>query len=49
VSIFIVIAEKRGFGAHFVSVLIYADDIVLVAPSATALRKISSICEDYAM
>jgi len=35
-------------GTHFVGALAYADDIVLVAPSATALRKMLAICEDDA-
>jgi len=35
-------------GAHFVGALVYADDIVLLAPFATALRKLLAICEDYA-
>jgi len=49
---FIVIAEKAGFGCyigdHIVGPLAYADNIVLVAPSAIALRKMLAICEDYA-
>jgi len=36
------------YGANFVGVLAYADDIVLVVPSATALRIMLAICEDYA-
>jgi len=44
--------KKAGFGcyigAHFVGAPAYADDLVLVAPSATALRKMLAICEDYA-
>jgi Reverse transcriptase (RNA-dependent DNA polymerase) len=43
--------KKAGFGcyigAHFVGTLAYADDIVFVAPSATALRKMLAICEGY--
>lgn len=35
-------------GSNFVGALAYADDIVLVAPTATALRKLLAICEDYA-
>jgi len=27
---------------------IYADDIVLIAPTATALRKLLIICDEYA-
>jgi hypothetical protein len=48
----LLLLKKAGFGcyigAHFVGALAYADDIVLVAPSATALRKRLAICEDYA-
>ena len=48
----LLLLSKSGFGcyigAHFVGVLAYADDIVLVAPTATALRKMLAICEDYA-
>jgi len=44
--------KKVGFGcyisAHFVGALANADDIVFVAPSATALRKMLAICKDYA-
>ena len=35
-------------GKNFVGALAYADDIVLVAPTASALRKLLSICGDYA-
>ena len=35
-------------GNNFVGALAYADDIVLIAPTATALRKLLSICGDYA-
>ena len=48
----LLLLKKAGFGCyigdHFVGALAYADDIVLVAPSATALRKMLAICEDYA-
>ena len=44
--------SKSGVGCfignNFVSALVYADDIVLVAPTASALRKLLSICGDYA-
>jgi len=44
--------KKAGFGCYigtyFVGTLVYADDIVLVAPSATALRVMLAICEDHA-
>jgi len=47
----LLLLKKAGFGcyigAHFVGALAYADDIVLVKPSATALRKMLAICEDY--
>jgi Reverse transcriptase (RNA-dependent DNA polymerase)/Endonuclease/Exonuclease/phosphatase family len=35
-------------GSYFVGALAYADDIVLVAPTAAALRKLLSICEEFA-
>ena len=35
-------------GSNFVGALAYADDIVLIAPTATALRKLLAICGDYA-
>jgi len=48
----LLLLKKAGFGCyigtHFVGALGYADDIVLVAPSATALRKMLAICEDCA-
>jgi len=48
----LIFLKKAGFGCyigiHFVGALAYTDDIVLVAPSATALRKMLAICEDYA-
>ena len=34
--------------SKFVGALAYADDIVLLAPSASALRKILAICDSYA-
>ena len=30
-------------------VLAYADDVVLVAPIATAMRRMLSICDEYAV
>jgi len=33
---------------NFVGALLYADDIVLIAPTATAMRKLLSICGEYA-
>ena len=35
-------------GNNFVGALAYADDIVLIAPTATAMRKLLSICGEYA-
>jgi len=31
-------------GSHFAGSLAYADDIVLIAPTATAMRKLLGIC-----
>ena len=36
------------FGHYFVGALAYADDIVLIAPTPSAMRKLLLICEDYA-
>ena len=33
---------------HYAGALAYADDITLISPSMTGLRKMSSICEQYA-
>ena len=35
-------------GRKFVGALAYADDIVLVAPTASALRKMLVVCDEYA-
>ena len=35
-------------GGHYAGALTYADDITLISPSMTGLRKISSICEQCA-
>jgi hypothetical protein len=35
-------------GSNFVGALVYADDIVLIAPTATAMRKLLSICGEFA-
>ena len=35
-------------GLHFVGALAYADDLVLLAPTASAMRKLLAICEDFA-
>ena len=32
----------------FVGVLAYADDLVLLAPTATAMRRMLHICEEFA-
>ena len=44
--------SKSGVGCYvgnnFVGALAYADDIVLIAPTATAMRKLLSICGEYA-
>jgi len=37
-----------GIGSFFVGALAYADDIVLLAPTASAMRKMLKICEEYA-
>jgi len=36
------------FGPYFVGALAYADDLVLLAPTPTAMRKLLSICDEYA-
>ena len=35
-------------GGHYAGALAYADDITLISPRMTGLRKMSSICEQYA-
>ena len=35
-------------GSCFVGVLAYADDLVLLAPTATAMRRMLHICEEFA-
>jgi len=51
---FLLILSKAGVGCfiglHFVGTLAYADDLVLLAPTASAMRKLLAInlCEDYA-
>jgi Reverse transcriptase (RNA-dependent DNA polymerase) len=35
-------------GPHFVGALAYADDIVLIAPTAGAMRRLLSLCSEYA-
>ena len=34
-------------GSQFVGALAYADDLVVIAPTATAMRKMLAICDDY--
>ena len=36
------------FGNVYAGALAYADDIVLLAPTASAMRSLLKICEDYA-
>jgi hypothetical protein len=44
--------SKAGVGFFiaptFVGALAYADDIVLIAPTATAMRKLLALCDSYA-
>ena len=44
--------SKSGVGCHwggaFVGALCYADDIVLLAPCASAMRHMLNICDSYA-
>jgi len=35
-------------GEYFLGALGYADDIVLIAPSPSAMRKLLAICDGYA-
>ena len=35
-------------GGHYAGAIAYADDITLISPGINDLRKISSICEQYA-
>ena len=35
-------------GLLFVGALAYADDLVLIAPSASAMRHMLQVCDDYA-
>lgn len=48
----LVLLSKAGIGcfigSNFVGALAYADDIVLLAPSASAMRKMLAICDSYA-
>lgn len=44
-------AAKVGcfIGTIFVGILAYADDLVLLAPTTDAMRRMSSICDCYAL
>jgi hypothetical protein len=48
----LLLLSKAGVGCfigpNFVGALAYADDIVLIAPTPTALRRLLAICESYA-
>jgi hypothetical protein len=35
-------------GTNFVGALAYADDIVILAPTATAMRRLLAVCDEYA-
>jgi len=37
-----------NFGTVYVGALAYADDVVLLAPTASAMRRMLKICDDYA-
>jgi hypothetical protein len=36
-------------GIQFDEALAYADNLVVIAPSANAMRKMLAICDDYAL
>ena len=44
--------REAGVGCYvscwFVGALAYADDLVLLAPSATAMRRLLSVCDSFA-
>lgn len=44
--------QKEGIGCHigslFLAALAYADDIVLLAPTASAMRRLLAVCDDFA-
>ena len=48
----LILLSKTGvgcyIGSNFVGALAYADGIVLIAPTASALRKLLTICDKYA-
>ena len=45
--------KREGAGCHignmFIGALAYADDVVLLAPTASALRRMLAVCEHYAI
>ena len=45
--------SRSGFGCYlgfnFVDALIYADDVVLLGPTASSMRRMLSICDTYAL
>jgi len=51
VDVYVNILSKVGVGCfiglHFVGALANVDDLVLLAPTASAMRKLLTICEDY--
>jgi len=36
-------------GSWFVDALSYADDVVLMAPTATAVRRMLAVCDEFAV
>jgi len=51
IDVFLLSLHDSGVGCfigeYFVGALAYADDIVLLAPSAHAMRRLLAICEEY--
>jgi len=43
-----VLGLLAGIGLNFLGALVYTDDIVLLAPTPSAIRKLLNICDDYA-
>ena len=45
--------SAAGIGCHignfYVDTLAYADDVVLIAPTASAMRKMLAICDSFAI
>jgi Reverse transcriptase (RNA-dependent DNA polymerase) len=52
IDIMLMLLVKAGVGcytgSYFVHVLAYADDIVILAPTATAIHRLLAICDEYA-